>query len=59
MKARLAKLRSQLLEPPKKAGSSEVFDVVKHGDVRNALIGFPSVGKSTIIKFFYRNKNRS
>ena len=27
MKARLAKLRSQLLEPPKKTGLSEGFDV--------------------------------
>ena len=47
MKSRLAKLRSQLLEPPKKTGPSEGFDVIKHGDARVSLIGFPSVGKST------------
>ena len=56
MKARLAKLRSQLLEPPKKIGSSEGFDVVKHGDARIALIGFPSVGKSTILNAFTETK---
>ena len=52
MKARLAKLRSKLLEPPKKVGPSEGFDVIKHGDARVSLIGFPSVGKSTILNLF-------
>ena len=57
MKARLAKLRSQLLEPPKKTGPSEGFDVVKHGDARVALIGFPSVGKSTILNAFTQTES--
>jgi small GTP-binding protein len=53
MKARLAKLRSQLLDPPKKAGmAGEGFDVQKHGHARVAMIGFPSVGKSTILSHF-------
>ena len=52
MKARLAKLRSKLLEPPKKVGPSEGFDVIKHGDARVSLIGFPSVGKSTLLNLF-------
>ena len=52
MKSRLAKLRSQLLEPPKKTGPSEGFDGIKHGDARVCLIGFPSVGKSTILNLF-------
>jgi ribosome-interacting GTPase 1 len=46
LKAKLAKYRSQLLEPSKKAGEKgEGFDVLKSGDARVALIGFPSVGK--------------
>lgn len=51
LKAKLAKYRSQLLEPPKSAGAGkgEGFDVMKSGDARVALIGFPSVGKSTLL----------
>eukprot|EP00742_Colponemidia_sp_Colp-10_P003488 GILJ01003715.1.p1 GENE.GILJ01003715.1~~GILJ01003715.1.p1 ORF type:complete len:367 (+),score=60.62 GILJ01003715.1:81-1181(+) len=49
LKARLAKLRSQLLEPPKSGPKGEGFDVSKYGDARVALIGFPSVGKSTLL----------
>lgn len=42
----MAKYRSQLLEPSKKSGEKgEGFDVLKSGDARVALIGFPSVGK--------------
>ena len=58
MKARLAKLRSQLLEPPKKTGDKgDGFDVVKHGDARVALLGFPSVGKSTILNAFTKTES--
>lgn len=51
LKAQLAKLRAELLEGPKKAGSStaEGFEVSKTGHARVALIGFPSVGKSTLL----------
>ncbi|KAJ9578694.1 hypothetical protein L9F63_005056, partial [Diploptera punctata] len=49
LKAKLAKYRSQLLEPPKKSEKGEGFDVLKSGDARVALIGFPSVGKSTLL----------
>jgi len=49
LKAKLAKLRSQLLEPPKTGAAGEGFDVKKFGDARVALIGFPSVGKSTLL----------
>ena len=45
LKAKLAKYRSQLLEPSKSKGKGEGFDVLKSGDARVALIGFPSVGK--------------
>ncbi len=50
LKAKLAKYRSQLLEPTGKKGEKgEGFDVLKSGDARVAMIGFPSVGKSTLL----------
>ena len=50
LKAKLARYRAQLLEPTGKAGAKgEGFDVMKSGDARVALIGFPSVGKSTLL----------
>ncbi|XP_041363313.1 developmentally-regulated GTP-binding protein 2-like [Gigantopelta aegis] len=50
LKAKLARYRQQLLEPQGKAGpKGEGFDVMKSGDARVALIGFPSVGKSTLL----------
>ena len=50
LKAKLAKYRSMIIEGEKKAasgGKGEGFDVEKHGDARIAMIGFPSVGKSS------------
>lgn len=50
LKAKLAKYRSELLEPTGKKGESgEGFEVLKSGDARVAMIGFPSVGKSTLL----------
>lgn len=49
LKAKLAKYRAQLLEPSKSsAAKGEGFDVMKSGDARVALIGFPSVGKVSV-----------
>ncbi|XP_068387023.1 developmentally-regulated GTP-binding protein 2 isoform X3 [Eschrichtius robustus] len=49
LKAKLAKYRAQLLEPSKSSSSKgEGFDVMKSGDARVALIGFPSVGSRTL-----------
>ncbi|KAF6032941.1 hypothetical protein EB796_008737 [Bugula neritina] len=50
LKAKLARYRAQLIEPTSKSGpKGEGFDVLKSGDARVALIGFPSVGKSTLL----------
>jgi len=54
LKAKLAKLKRQLIEGGSSAkggggGAAEGFDVSKTGDARVGLIGFPSVGKSTLL----------
>ncbi|KAH7815996.1 putative GTP-binding protein [Monocercomonoides exilis] len=51
LKAKLAKLRQEVLDPRKSGGGApgEGFDVSKTGDARVGLIGFPSVGKSTLL----------
>ncbi|XP_061182292.1 GATOR1 complex protein NPRL3-like [Saccostrea echinata] len=58
LKAKLAKYRQQLLEPGgKSASKGEGFDVMKSGDARVALIGFPSVGKSTLLSTLTKTKS--
>ena len=51
LRARLAKLRTELQTGEKSAGGSgeRGFEVAKSGDGRVALIGFPSVGKSSLL----------
>ena len=51
LKAKLAKLRREQVETVMRSGGSkgEGFDVIKSGDSRIGLIGFPSVGKSTLL----------
>ena len=59
MKARLAKLRSELLEPASGSSSSkgDGFEVARVGDARVALIGFPSVGKSSLLNHLTDTKS--
>jgi small GTP-binding protein len=56
---KLARLRAQLLEPAPGAssGGGVGFDVSKSGDARIALVGFPSVGKSTFLSKITRTKS--
>ncbi|EJW05106.1 small GTP-binding protein domain, partial [Edhazardia aedis USNM 41457] len=49
LKARLAKLRKELLAPKTSTVSGDSFEVQKTGDARVTFIGFPSVGKSTLL----------
>ncbi|KAJ3424579.1 developmentally-regulated gtp-binding protein [Anaeramoeba flamelloides] len=52
LKARLAKYKNMLLEQDAKkggGGTGEGFDVKKKGQASVALIGFPSVGKSSLL----------
>lgn len=51
LKAKLAKLKRELINQvsSKSGGKEEGFDVPKTGDARIGLIGFPSVGKSTML----------
>jgi ribosome-interacting GTPase 1 len=50
LKAQLAKLRRELIEPKGGGGAAGVgFDVAKTGDARVGFVGFPSVGKSTLL----------
>ena len=53
IKAKIAKLKKELLENAASSsgggGGGRGFDVSKSGDARVGLVGFPSVGKSTLL----------
>ncbi|PSK53067.1 GTP-binding protein 1 [Elsinoe australis] len=61
LKGKLARLRAQLLEPGPGAGGAAGtgFDVQKSGDARIALVGFPSVGKSTFLSKVTKTKSEA
>lgn len=51
LKAKIAKLKKEMLDniAKSKGGGGEGFEVSKNGDARIGLVGFPSVGKSTLL----------
>lgn len=49
LKSKIAQLRRELISPKKHGASAGGFDVKKSGDATVAIIGFPSVGKSTLL----------
>ncbi|KAK2956195.1 putative GTP-binding protein 1 [Blattamonas nauphoetae] len=52
LKGKLARYRAQLVDQIAKSGggaSGASFEVAKSGDARVALVGFPSVGKSSLL----------
>lgn len=49
LKAKLAKYKSELNAPKVQSVKMDSFEVQKTGDARVALVGFPSVGKSTLL----------
>lgn len=59
LKGKLARLRQQLLEPPPGSSnaSGQGFEVSKSGHARVALIGFPSVGKSSLLSKITKTKS--
>lgn len=61
LKAKLAKLKRELIESvtSKRGGKEEGFDVPKTGDARIGLIGFPSVGKSTMLTMLTGKESRA
>lgn len=60
LKGQLARIKTEMLEAASRAAGArggEGFDVRKSGDVRCALVGFPSVGKSSFLSKMTRTES--
>ncbi len=49
LKAKLSKLKEELKKQQEESGGGGGYDIPKQGDATVSLIGFPSVGKSTLL----------
>ena len=58
LKAKLAKLRRQLIAP-KGSGGKVGFEIRKSGDATAVIIGLPSVGKSTLLNKLTRAQSQA
>jgi len=58
LKAKLARLRSEVEKRKSTGAKGKGFAIKKHGDATVALIGFPSIGKSTLINRLTDAKSR-
>lgn len=59
LKAKMAKLRRELLDPGTKGPKGEGFAVQKHGNARVSLVGFPSVGKSSLLSLLTPTESKT
>lgn len=61
LKGKLAKLRRELMEPTQAGGGGggQGFEVLKAGDARVLLIGFPSVGKLSFLSMVTNTKSEA
>ncbi len=56
--ARRAKLQREVLEKASRKGGGSGFDIKKQGDATAVMVGFPSVGKSTLISRITNAKSK-
>jgi len=59
LKARLAKLKREIINPKKITNSTKNFEIKKTNKIRLGIIGFPSVGKSTLLGKLTNTKSQS
>lgn len=59
LKAKLARLKKEAEAPKKAGGSSEGFAVRKSGNATVVFIGYPSVGKSTMLNVLTGTKSKT